>query len=292
VELWPWLEANHTRRFFAYAHYREPHFPYDAPPAFIARFGPDAPLPAAAKTDENFISSVNWRGRTLSPEEQDHLVRLYDANLAYVDAEVGALRRRLEELGAWQRTLVIVTADHGEALYEHGPFVGHNEQLYEPSVRIPLIIRFPGGPGPAGVRIGGLVDTTDLAPTIAEAFGLPSSASVGFGGRSLLAVVGGAPGKPAVVSRTVGERPRYMLREERFKYMVDTQLGREQLFDLEADAEERNDLGPARPTLLAACRQRLAAWLVALRRARGEALGEDALTPEQRENLRALGYIQ
>lgn len=292
LELWPWLETNRARRFFAYAHYREPHFPYDAPPAFVARFGPDAPLPAAAKSDENFISSINWRGRSLSPEEQEHLVRLYDANLAYVDSEVGALRRRLEELGVWQRSLVIVTADHGEALYEHGPFVGHNEQLYEPSVRIPLIVRFPDGRGPSGVRLAGLVDTTDLAPTIAEAFGLPASESVGFGGRSLLAVIGGAPGKPAVVSRTVGERPRYMLRLDRFKYIVDTQRGGEQLFDLEADPQERVEVGASQPILLAACRQRLAAWLLTLRRARGQALDADALTPEQRENLRALGYIQ
>jgi len=291
VELWPWLEENHARRFFAYAHYREPHFPYDAPPAFVARFGPDAPLPAAAKTDESFVSSVNWHGRGLNAAEQAHLVRLYNANLAYVDAEIGALRRRLEELGAWRRTLVIVTADHGEQLYERR-FVGHNEQLYEPSVRIPLLVRFPAGRGPTGVRVGGLVDTTDLAPTIAEAFGLPPEATRAFDGRSLLPVIAGAPGKAAVVSRTLGDRPRYMLRDERYKYIGDTRLGREQLFDLEADPAEDRDLAAARPTLVAYYRQRLAAWLVGLRRVRGEALGEGSLTPEQRENLKALGYVQ
>jgi arylsulfatase len=291
-EFWPWLSERRGGRFFAYAHYREPHFPYDAPASYVARFGPDAPLPPEARTQESFITRVNWGGRELSPEEQAHLVRLYDANLAYADSEIGALRRHLEALGLWDRLLVIVTADHGEALYEHDGFVGHNQQLYEPSVHIPLILRFPGGRGPAGSRVAGLVDTLDIAPTVADAFGLPAEARRGMAGRSLLPVILGAPGKDAVLSRSTGERPRFMLRDARFKYVYHSRFGPEELFDLETDPAEGRDLSASRPLLTACYRQRLAGFLLGLRRGQGEVVPEGDLTPEQRENLRALGYVQ
>ncbi|HET7294708.1 MAG TPA: sulfatase, partial [Vicinamibacteria bacterium] len=292
VELFPWLEQSRGRRFFAYAHYREPHFPYDAPPSFVARFGPDAPLPKEAKTEDRFITAVNWGGRELSADELAHLVRLYDANLAYADSEIGALRRRMEELGLWEETVVIVTADHGEALYEHDGFVGHNQQLYEPSVHIPLVIRFPGGRGPAGLRVAGLVDTLDLAPTIVELFGLPREAAQGFTGRSLLPLLSGAPAKEVVFSRTTSERPRYMARDTRYKYVFHSRFGPEELYDLVEDPGETRDLVRVKPLVVAFYRQLVARWLLDMKLGEVEPVPEAALTPEQRENLKALGYVQ
>jgi arylsulfatase A-like enzyme len=292
VELWPWLEENRGRRFFAYAHFREPHFPYDAPSEFVARFGADAPLPKQARTEDRFITSVNWGGRELSADEQAHLVRLYDANLAFADSEIGALRRRMEELGLWEKTVVVVTSDHGEALYEHDGFVGHNQQVYEPSVHIPLIVRFPVGSGPAGVRVPALVDTLDVAPTILELLGLPGDAADGFTGRSLLPVMSGAPGKDVVFSRTTSERPRYMARDARFKYIFHSRFGAQELYDLVEDPGERHDLVRDKPLLVSFYRQLLARWLVDMKLGEVEPPPQAALTPEQRENLKALGYVQ
>ncbi len=291
LELWPWLEENRGKRFFAYAHYREPHFPYDAPREFVTKFGPDGPLSREAKTENRFVTSVN-AGRELTPEEQAHLVRLYDANLAFADAEIGALRRRMEELGLWERTVLIVSADHGEALYEHDGFVGHNQQLYEPSVQIPLIVRFPAGRGPAGVRVAALVDTLDLAPTIVDLFGLSGDAAEGFIGRSLLPVLSGARGKDVVFSRTTGDRPRYMARDERFKYVFHSRFGPQELYDLAADAGETHDLAQERPLLVSQYRQLVASWLLDMKPVEVEPVPEAALTLEQRENLKALGYVQ
>jgi arylsulfatase A-like enzyme len=292
VELWPWLEESRGRRFFAYAHFREPHFPYDAPRDFVARFGPDAPLPAEARTEDRFITAVNWGGRELSADEQAHLVRLYDANLAFADSELGALRRRMEELGLWEKTVVIVTSDHGEALYEHDGFVGHNQQLYEPSVHIPLVVRFPAGSGPAGVRVPALVDTLDLAPTILDLFGLPADAAEGFTGRSLLPLLSGAPGKDVVFSRTTSERPRYMARDARFKYVFHSRFGPQELYDVVADPGETHDLVREKPLLVSFYRQLLARWLLDMKLGEVEPVPEAALTHEQRENLKALGYVQ
>ena len=287
-----WLRANKDRRFFAYLHFREPHFPYDPEPPFDTRFGPDGPIPKADRREMGWITETNQGRRPLTAEERAHLVRLYDGNLAFADQEIGALRRALEAEGLLDRTVVIVMADHGEGLGEHG-WIGHNVQLYEESIQIPLVVRFPAGKGPAGKRIPGLVDLLDLAPTIADVFGVlgQGGSDKQFQGRSLLPVVEGAPGKPAVLSRTVWDRPRYALRDERFKYFYDTRSGEERLFDVQADPGESHDITAADPLRAAYFRQALHQWILGLGRRAGAA-EEGALTPEQRENLCALGYIQ
>jgi arylsulfatase len=290
----PWLKQNRDRRFFAYVHFREPHFPYDPEPPFDTRFGPDGPIPKAARRDSRFFQDVNQGRRVFSEEEREHLVRLYDGNLAYADQEVGALVRALEQEGLLERTVVIVAADHGEELLEHG-WIGHNVQVFEPSVRVPLVVRFPKGAGaPAGERVASLSDLLDVAPTIADVFGVlgKGGSDREFQGRSLLPVAFGAPGKPAVLSRSVWDRPRYALRDERFKFLYDTRTGTESLYDLETDPGESRDVASEDPLRSAYYRQALHAWTLRLAR-RGPG-GTDAaeLTCEQCENLRSLGYVQ
>jgi hypothetical protein len=128
---------------------------------------------------------------------------------------------------------------------------------------------------------------------VADVFGVlgQGGSDKQFQGRSLLSVVEGAPGKSAVLSRTVWDRPRYALRDLRFKYLYDTRSGEEQLFDLEADPAESRNVAAADPLRAAYFRQALHQWIAGLGR-RGGAAEEGALTPEQRENLCALGYLQ
>ncbi len=167
----PWFAKNKERRFFAYVHFREPHFPYDPEPPFDTKFGPEGPIPKAARRDVAFFQDVNQGRRSFSPAEREHLVRLYDGSLAYVDQEVGALRRTLEAEGLWEKTVVVIAADHGEGLLEHG-WVGHNVELFEPSAHVPVVVRFPSGVGPRGARVRELVDLLDIAPTVADIFGV------------------------------------------------------------------------------------------------------------------------
>ncbi|HUG53543.1 MAG TPA: sulfatase, partial [Vicinamibacteria bacterium] len=120
----PWLAAQRDRRFFAYVHFREPHQPFAPPAPYDTRFGPDAPLSSRVRHDpvaqQDWIKDVNQGRRALAPGELDHLVRLYDGNLAFADEVVGTIRAALEAAGLLERTVVIVTADHGEALGERG----------------------------------------------------------------------------------------------------------------------------------------------------------------------------
>ena len=276
----PWLAKNRDRRFFAYVHFREPHFPYDPEPPFDTMFGPDGPIPKAMRRSEPFFRDVNQGRRPFSEAEREHLVRLFDGNVAFADQEVGALRRALEAEGLWEKTVVIVAADHGEELHERG-WIGHNVHLYEPSVHVPLIVRFPKGKGPSGVRVPALADLLDLAPTIADVFGVrgKGGSDRAFQGRSLLPVIAGAPGKPAVLSRTVWDRPRYALRDERFKYVYYTQTGEEWLYDLAEDPGETRDLAAREPLRTAYYRQELHAWTLQARPPRARPHGAGRALP-------------
>ena len=289
----PWLVRNKDRRFFAYIHVREPHFPYDPRAPFDTRFGPDGPIPKTARGDMDFFRDVNQGRRPFSPEEHEHLVRLYDGNLAYADQEVGALRRALETTGLWDRTVLIVGADHGEGLFEHG-WIGHNVQVYEPSAHVPLIVRFPGGVGPRAARVRELVDLLDLAPTIADVFGVrdKGGADREFQGRSLLPVALGARGKPLVLSRTVWDRPRYALRDARWTYTYETATGLEHLYDTAIDPGETKDLAGRERLRADYYQETLHEWTRSMfRSATLEAEAVGAMTREQCENLKSLGYL-
>jgi arylsulfatase A-like enzyme len=289
-----WFQAHRDRPFFAYVHFREPHFPYDPPPPFNTRFGPDGPLDVGQRRDKAWYTDLN-QGRVVpTPEQVEHLRRLYDGNLAYVDREVGELRRALEAAGLWDRTVILIMADHGEQLYEQG-YVSHSAQVYEQSVRIPLIVRLPAGRGPRGVRLSGLVDLLDVAPTVLDVFGgsADGPAAREFQGRSLLDVMTGGPGKSATLSRTVWDRPVYALRDARYKLVHDTRTGQGRLFDLPADPAEQRDVSAAQPLRAAWYRQSLLQWLGRLGEGSARAAptqGAQALTPEQCANLKSLGY--
>jgi arylsulfatase A-like enzyme len=297
-----WLKGHRDGRFFAYVHYREPHLPYDPPPPFDTRFGGEGPISKADRRREDFFKEVSQGRRTFSKDELDHLVRLYDGNLAFADQEFGKLRQWMEAEGLWERTLVIVAADHGEQLYEHrssrvdtARYIGHNVQLYEQSVHVPLVLRFPSGKGPSGRRVAGLVDLLDVAPTIADAFGVLGQAGSNdsFEGRSLFPMIAGAAGKNAILSRTLWDRPWYALRTEREKLLYHSGTGEVQLFDLKGDPHEDVDRHEAEPLRTAYYRETIRATIARLAtRAAKPGTGRGiVMTRAECENLKSLGYV-
>jgi arylsulfatase A-like enzyme len=287
-----WLKASKDHRFFAYVHFREPHFPYDPPPPFAGKFGPDRPLTREQRRDTAFFTDINQGRRSMSDAEREHLVRLYDGSLAFADQEISVLRKVLEAEGLLDRTVIVVAADHGEGLMEHG-WIGHNVQLYEPLTRVPLIVRFPSGKGPVQTHVAEFASLLDLAPTIADLFGVMGrgGSERQFQGRSLLDVIGGAPGRPAVLSRTVWDRPRYALRDERYKFIDDTRTGEEQLYDLQADPGEARNLMAADPLRTAYYREALQHWTLGLARPEATGGGGRIFTRTQCEDLKSLGYL-
>jgi arylsulfatase A-like enzyme len=145
---------------FLWVHYYDPHGPYEPP-----------------------LEYRQWddRGRSTGANRSDR----YDAEVAYVDDQLSRIVRMLRRLQMWDRTLVVVTSDHGEEFMDHGGWY-HAEELYDESVRVPLVVRMPGA---AAVRIAEPVGLVDLGPTILELVGL--AAPQGIEGRSQAAAVTG-----------------------------------------------------------------------------------------------------
>jgi arylsulfatase A-like enzyme len=178
------IERAHDeeRPFFVFAHFFDPHYDY-VPPVEFDRFDPDYQgtldghdfmrNPALSEPD---LSGPGLRKRVVDDRGLDHMRALYAGEMAWTDSEVGRLLARLDELGLRERTLVVVTADHGDEFFEHGG-LGHRRTLFEEVTRVPLILRLPGTL-PAGKRVDALASTLDLAPTMLDLVGLDTPPEV------------------------------------------------------------------------------------------------------------------
>jgi arylsulfatase A-like enzyme len=157
-----WIKGNRDRDFFLYVHLMDTHFPHflesDAR-VFLREEG-------YSDADLDRFESEGWdHSFPLSAEQRDHLDALYDGSLRYADREVGRLLRRLSELGIAERTLVVITSDHGEQLLESPKRMGHGGPWYDLLGRVPLIVSFPGRLAPRRTEM--LSEHVDVLPTVA-----------------------------------------------------------------------------------------------------------------------------
>jgi arylsulfatase A-like enzyme len=223
----------------------------------------------------------------------------YDGEIAFTDRYVGEVLRRLDALGLGQDTVVVVTADHGEEFGEHG-FTRHGYSLYEPAVRIPLVVRAPGLPPR---RVPDVVSNVDLMPTLLDLAGVRLERVAGAScehpleGRSLALLLRGAtlPPREAVseVRWHEGQDMRGVL-AERWKYLEHRVGGKDEdlLFDLGSDPGETRSVLDLQAARTSALRQAL---LHRLGRALGWAkcypLHEPyAPSPGDLQRLQQLGY--
>ncbi len=142
--LFPWLEEHRSEPFFLYLHFREPHSIIDPPPPFTDMFDKDYQgVVDLYKDMENMILSGEIE---LTSRDLYHIIATYDASICYADSVIGKIIDKLKSSGLYDRTIIIIMADHAEALWEHGIF-GHNLYLYEEVSHIPLIIKLPTSTG-------------------------------------------------------------------------------------------------------------------------------------------------
>lgn len=233
-----WVDKNRARPFFAYLHYREPHAPFRPPREWIAKFtDPNYrdPIGMSMITARNYDirQDINIGKVKASNADLDFITALYDGNLAYGDFQIGLVIKKLKDLGIYDDTVIIVTSDHGEAFWEHG-YSGHNVQLYQESMHIPLVIKLAhsksGAYAAIPKTINSNVRTIDLFPTLVDLLGF-SRRGLKLDGKSYLSYLAGAPEDGRlVVSQTIAERS--------FAY-----LGHNKKFI--ADVAYRKDLFPA-----------------------------------------------
>jgi arylsulfatase A-like enzyme len=308
-----WLDRSKPKRFLVYLHVAEVHSPYTPPPPnpLWPADSPDPHVRAVAQALEEERARYrqldadpdyqgwldgSWEslsairhGRKLTPRDVEHLGALYDRGIAYTDYWVGRLVDELRRRGLFERTLLILTADHGDELLDHGG-VEHSRTYYEEMMRVPLIVRVPGeGEGRVVEEQVGLID---LTPTVLAVLGVPSN--LFFQGRTLLPLIDGErlPERPVFgeASQIAGLKA---VRTNRWKYVRAAQGG-ERLFDLAADPAERTDVCAARQEACADLARQLREWQGEMT-ATAARLALPAAAPavvgaETRERLRQLGY--
>jgi arylsulfatase A-like enzyme len=184
--------AAQDRPFFLFFHFWDPHTPYLPPPPFDRMF-----YRGDEKEPGNDSMAGVWSFEALSGYFAEWMPGVtdiefpkaqYDAEIAYMDACFASVLTRMDELGVSGDTLLVLTADHGEELDEHGRWFDHHG-LYDTNIHIPLLLRCPDRL-PAGRRVGGLTTMLDVAPTILDILGLGHLASVEqMQGRSLMPLI-------------------------------------------------------------------------------------------------------
>jgi arylsulfatase A-like enzyme/Tfp pilus assembly protein PilF len=246
-----WVAAQ-KGPWFLWVHYYDPHLPYSAPPKYAA----------------------------LTPG------RPYDAEVAFADAEIGELLASVDRA----RTAIVLTADHGEALGDHGE-PDHGFFLYDSTLHIPLIVT---APGLTPRVVNEQVRHIDLAPTVAEIAGAPLPPVQGDVGESLVPLLNGGSRKEIPVSIAESWYPRLHfgwseLRSARvgeWKYIA---APRPELYDLRVDRAEARNVASDRATVAG----RLASDLSKVTERFGQSATVQAEQPDPAavERLQALGYL-
>jgi arylsulfatase A-like enzyme len=302
-----WLteRAEAGEPFFLLVNLNSAHLPYSPDPLVLVDLSPD-PLPPGRVTRLRGVKGM-WAhlGGALPLDDTDYAIlrRLYEAEVASVDALVGELVGELEARGVLDDTVLVVTSDHGENIGEHG-MIDHLLSMYDTTLRVPLILRYPPA-FEAGRVDTRLVSGVDIVPTVLELLGLvEDDASVP--GRSLVSPDGA--GHDHVVAENDRPVNGIRLMEQRYPTFDTTPLDRRvralrtdrhkivwysdgevELYDLERDPGELHDLSEQEPALRDELLARLRPWMDADdtgKAAPFESRDDDAL-----ERLRALGYI-
>jgi arylsulfatase A-like enzyme len=290
-------KAPVEKPFFLWLHYVNPHGPYTPPAPFDTMFlDAEARTGPVLKSVKGFHDGV--REEWAKPgQRQGYYVAQYDGEIAATDQQVGRVLDALAQSRAAARTLVIVTSDHGESLGEHGYFFDHGEDLFDPCLRIPLIVHLPGAaPG----RTPALASTLDLLPTVLDA--VKVSYPPDLAGRSLLAEVKGGRGSAPERLFAQNERSLSATFDDTLK-LVAVPKGEAAwtfaLYDRKATPAETTTANATNPDALRAWRRELELFwdrgereMAAVRAKLGDVTPtSDCMDPAVCENLKSMGYI-
>jgi arylsulfatase A-like enzyme len=296
--------ARDERPFFLLVHYFDPHYAYTRHPEYgFAK-------PSAGRlSGEERIEELRALKPPPDEEERGFLRDLYDEEIRYTDAGIERLLGALKRLGLYDDTLIVFAADHGEEFFERG-WVGHTRTLYDELIRVPLLIRLPGS-REAGRVVGEAVSLVSLMPSLLDLMGVdraglspqgPSFAPLltGEGGYQPSALYSEVDRYSEGIGRSAASEglvPREMILKHaivsgRFKLIVDRLRGERELYDLERDPQEGDNLAGREPEILQTLTQRLAQTAAEAGSRPLARVGEERIqTENEQEMLRQLGYI-
>ncbi len=309
-----WLRRNQRWPFFLFLHFYNVHRPYRPPAPYDKLFSAAEGESFAAADLEDFCAAAEQRGTPPTAAFLRQVVARYDGEIRYLDTLLGEVFDQLERSGLNDNTLVVLLSDHGEAFFEHGN-CDHLKSLYQPLVRVPLIVAGPELP--SGLRVPQPVQLKDVGQLILDYVGVADE--LGSQPRRLLAELrrqaSGEPPEPALAyAETCCKGYRRdvegwhhqpwqsgirSIRSAGFKLITDAQGIPLELYDMQDDPGERHDLLASEDPAVSNARHQLEAAMakrllkIDQQRARWQSLAgrRQSLDEETLRQLRQLGYV-
>lgn len=306
-----WLKTlKKDTPFFLWMHYYRPHVPYQ-PPVFYRKMFADMNYAGPATGSMEEMYRIQAKGEPLTPVDIDHIHGLYDAEIRADDDLIGELLGYLSDKGILDSTLVLFTADHGETIWTRNQYLFHGASIHDAALRIPLIIRYPESV-PEGLRVSGVAELIDVAPTILDLLHFPVPKY--YEGMSLVPAMEGESLESKVAFSELEDKV-LSLRTHKYRYVYNPtnyapitvsarrleamnitiplryKIEAIELFDVEADPYETHNIAAENPALVKRFQALIEAWQ---KRSGWELNGaalQQAIDPILAEQLEALGYI-
>jgi arylsulfatase A-like enzyme len=303
-----WLEREKDKGFFLFLHTFQPHNPYACPNPYKSMF-----LEENARWRHldlmSYIGGMPGIFKELPEEERQNIIGLYDGEIRYTDEKlVGPLIALLKDIGLYDRAMIIFTSDHGEEFFEHHGW-GHGHSLYDESLKVPLIIKFPKSRF-KGRKIPDIVSLVDIFPTVLEEVGIDYS-GLNIDGQSLLPIIAGKEKGDRmfladVASNVLASRipQKIAMNRGREKLILSKKFSPEDLaffvyppppldpveiYDLTRDPGERQNISDEKSHLANQIIQRINKIYEAAQKKKTRKLEMDE---ELKKQLKALGYIR
>jgi len=284
-----WIDSVGDDSFFMVLHYFDPHIQYGPPKKYVDMFTSSRP----GRVGYPFTNHDKAReeGDYFNNSEWDYIRALYYGETRFVDDEFKRLTEHLKKSGRYDDSWIVIVSDHGEEHYDHGSFE-HGHRYEEEVVRVPLIIRSPGGKWMPGSVVEQNVSHIDVLPTILDLADRKIPAH--FEGESLVPAILGRP-KKSVASYMEynlfnGQQCAYF--DGRYKLIFDVRRNRMFMYDLKEDPKELTKLDKSHPEYarmketIYAHRQKLEDM------AKGKVKNSATLSPETEDALKSLGYVK
>lgn len=291
-----WLEKNHQNKFFLWLHYFDPHSPYRPPPPYKYMFTDNSKLgrrhiPIGRITSECF-NSIPPDVAEGDIRDVDYYISQYDGEIGFTDEQIGILLKKMKELNLDDKTIFVITSDHGELLGEHERYFMHLT-LYDENIRVPLIIKCKGIL-PASKMIREQAESIDIVPTILELLRIPKDRHMQ--GRSLLPIILGKRKYLYKYAFSEHSRPANKLIKECVRTsewkLIYTKEGTQEKFELYAlgvDPGESNNLINVEKERSELLKEKLNNWRRRIPAHKSESFPIDEADARL---LKSLGYLQ
>jgi len=235
-----WLNNNPEGPYFMVLHFFDPHLAYDPTPSFAAPYISDYDGPLSLPYDPD-VAAVRMGKAGLTEADKEFVRGAYDGEIAETDRSLGNFINYLKKKGLYDNSFIIVTADHGEELWEHGGFE-HGHSLHREVIQVPLVIKTPHQKY-AGLEVSDVVSLVDIFPTLADYF--KWRPPIGLNGVSLYPAKGGKiwiPPHQVVAMNMLYGPEKHCIYAEGHKLIVTRDTGRIRVYDLEKDPYETQNV--------------------------------------------------